>query len=284
MNDEAVYAYRFAGKRFDCGSKIGYLQANVEYALAHPELAAPFKAYLKKLAKDCNRCSIPSRCSTSSWVAQRLMVTLRNARVSASRDGRTSKRGSGGFVRGAAAGGLLGLLLGGRDWASSRVARSGKAAPRPSARCAQGLPGRSAEEVGRCREPHAGTVRGLSSGGAASCAAGRGWLVQFQLGDWCDRKADGAKWRPEADGRTVDADEQQRLFAEVERRESGCVRAKLLACGSASSQSTWRSPGGESGGVPKVYLASRMAIKSWHVPAGDAPDLDALAARLKLPD
>ena len=52
MNDEAVYAYRFAGKRFDCGSKLGYLQANVEYALAHPELAASFKAYLKKLAKD----------------------------------------------------------------------------------------------------------------------------------------------------------------------------------------------------------------------------------------
>ena len=36
MNDEAVYAYKFDGKRFDCGSKLGYLQANVEYALAHP--------------------------------------------------------------------------------------------------------------------------------------------------------------------------------------------------------------------------------------------------------
>jgi UTP--glucose-1-phosphate uridylyltransferase len=47
-----VYAYRFAGKRFDCGSKLGYLQANVEYALAHPELAGPFKAYLKKLSKE----------------------------------------------------------------------------------------------------------------------------------------------------------------------------------------------------------------------------------------
>jgi UTP--glucose-1-phosphate uridylyltransferase len=52
MNDEAVYAYRFAGKRFDCGSKLAYLQANVEYALAHPELATTFKAYLKKLVKD----------------------------------------------------------------------------------------------------------------------------------------------------------------------------------------------------------------------------------------
>ena len=50
MNDEAVYAYRFEGKRFDCGSKIGYLQANVEYALQHPELAASVRSYLKKLA------------------------------------------------------------------------------------------------------------------------------------------------------------------------------------------------------------------------------------------
>ena len=52
MNDESVYAYRFAGKRFDCGSKIGYLQANVEDALAHPELSSNFRSYLKKLAKD----------------------------------------------------------------------------------------------------------------------------------------------------------------------------------------------------------------------------------------
>jgi UTP--glucose-1-phosphate uridylyltransferase len=52
MNDEAVYAYKFAGKRFDCGSKIGYLQANVEYALAHPELARTFRGYLRGLAKE----------------------------------------------------------------------------------------------------------------------------------------------------------------------------------------------------------------------------------------
>ena len=49
MNDEPVYAYRFQGKRFDCGSKLGYLQANVEYALSHRELAASFKSYLRKL-------------------------------------------------------------------------------------------------------------------------------------------------------------------------------------------------------------------------------------------
>jgi UTP--glucose-1-phosphate uridylyltransferase len=52
MNDEAVYAYKFAGKRFDCGSKLGYLQANVEYALAHPELSKAFRVYLRSLAKD----------------------------------------------------------------------------------------------------------------------------------------------------------------------------------------------------------------------------------------
>jgi UTP--glucose-1-phosphate uridylyltransferase len=52
MNDEAVYAYKFAGTRYDCGNKLGYLQANVEYALAHEELARPFRAYLRRLAQD----------------------------------------------------------------------------------------------------------------------------------------------------------------------------------------------------------------------------------------
>jgi UTP--glucose-1-phosphate uridylyltransferase len=52
MGEEPVYAYKFSGKRFDCGSKLGYLQANVEYALAHPELKSTFKSYLKKLAQE----------------------------------------------------------------------------------------------------------------------------------------------------------------------------------------------------------------------------------------
>lgn len=47
--DEKVYAYHFDGKRYDCGSKLGYLQANVEYGLMHPELGEDFKAYLKSL-------------------------------------------------------------------------------------------------------------------------------------------------------------------------------------------------------------------------------------------
>lgn len=50
MKLENVYAYRFAGKRFDCGSKLGFMQANVELALKHPELKADFTDYLKSLS------------------------------------------------------------------------------------------------------------------------------------------------------------------------------------------------------------------------------------------
>ena len=46
LNEEQVLAYRFAGKRYDCGSKLGYLQATVEYALKHPELSTEFREYL----------------------------------------------------------------------------------------------------------------------------------------------------------------------------------------------------------------------------------------------
>jgi UTP--glucose-1-phosphate uridylyltransferase len=49
MREEAVYAYRFTGKRYDCGSKLGYLQATVEYALGHSELGAGFRKYLEGL-------------------------------------------------------------------------------------------------------------------------------------------------------------------------------------------------------------------------------------------
>jgi len=46
LGDEPVYAYRFSGKRYDCGSKLGYLEATVEYALRHPELGDRFGKYL----------------------------------------------------------------------------------------------------------------------------------------------------------------------------------------------------------------------------------------------
>ncbi len=46
LEEEAVFAYRFEGKRYDCGSKLGYLQATVEHALLHPDLREPFLEYL----------------------------------------------------------------------------------------------------------------------------------------------------------------------------------------------------------------------------------------------
>ena len=55
MADEPVYAYRFAGKRYDCGSKLGYLEATVEFALKHPSLGPRFAAYLRSRAATLDR-------------------------------------------------------------------------------------------------------------------------------------------------------------------------------------------------------------------------------------
>ena len=49
ISEERVLTYRFAGTRYDCGDKLGYLQATVEYALRHPSLKDPFRAYLQTL-------------------------------------------------------------------------------------------------------------------------------------------------------------------------------------------------------------------------------------------
>lgn len=46
IDDEPVLGYRFDGVRHDCGSKIGYLQATVSYALQHPEVGEAFARYL----------------------------------------------------------------------------------------------------------------------------------------------------------------------------------------------------------------------------------------------
>ena len=52
MQREAVYAFEFEGKRYDCGSKLGYLQATVEYGVNHPSLGVEFAAYLKKFTAE----------------------------------------------------------------------------------------------------------------------------------------------------------------------------------------------------------------------------------------
>lgn len=50
LADEPVYAYEFQGKRYDCGSKLGYLQATVEYGLKHESLGPKFREYLAGVA------------------------------------------------------------------------------------------------------------------------------------------------------------------------------------------------------------------------------------------
>jgi len=49
IQEQTVLACEFEGVRYDCGSKLGYLKANVEYALQHAELSDDFREYLKQL-------------------------------------------------------------------------------------------------------------------------------------------------------------------------------------------------------------------------------------------
>ena len=49
MQREAVYSFEFEGKRYDCGSKLGYLQATVEYGLKHSSLGPQFADYLRDM-------------------------------------------------------------------------------------------------------------------------------------------------------------------------------------------------------------------------------------------
>ncbi len=49
LREEQVLAHRYQGTRYDCGSKLGYLQATVEFGRRHPEVGADFTNYLKHL-------------------------------------------------------------------------------------------------------------------------------------------------------------------------------------------------------------------------------------------
>lgn len=51
MNSEAMYAYNFKGRRYDVGDKLGFLEANIEYALKREELKAGFEDYLLKISE-----------------------------------------------------------------------------------------------------------------------------------------------------------------------------------------------------------------------------------------
>jgi len=54
LHEQQVLAYEFKGTRYDCGSKLGYLKATVEYALKHSEVSAEFGNYLGSM---CNKMS-----------------------------------------------------------------------------------------------------------------------------------------------------------------------------------------------------------------------------------
>ncbi len=49
LKKHPVYGFRFQGKRYDCGSKLGYVQATIDFALKHPEVKKVLKKYLKGL-------------------------------------------------------------------------------------------------------------------------------------------------------------------------------------------------------------------------------------------
>ncbi len=46
IREEAVFAYRFDGARYDCGTVLGYLKATLDYGLGHPDLATDLRAHL----------------------------------------------------------------------------------------------------------------------------------------------------------------------------------------------------------------------------------------------
>ena len=49
LNHESVYAYNFEGIRYDCGDKLGFMKANIEFSKKHPEIGPDFIQYLKSL-------------------------------------------------------------------------------------------------------------------------------------------------------------------------------------------------------------------------------------------
>jgi len=55
LDEERVLAYEFEGRRYDCGSKLGYLEATVDFGLKHPDLADDFAAFLRERGEHFRR-------------------------------------------------------------------------------------------------------------------------------------------------------------------------------------------------------------------------------------
>jgi UTP--glucose-1-phosphate uridylyltransferase len=49
LERQSIHAYRFEGKRYDAGDKLGFLKATVEFALKREDLGKEFGAYLREL-------------------------------------------------------------------------------------------------------------------------------------------------------------------------------------------------------------------------------------------
>ena len=49
LKQEEVFAYTFKGKRYDCGSKLGYLMANIDYGIKNSEFGKELKAYIREI-------------------------------------------------------------------------------------------------------------------------------------------------------------------------------------------------------------------------------------------
>jgi uncharacterized membrane protein YebE (DUF533 family) len=196
---------------------------------------------------------------------------LRNASRSV-KDQLDRQSGSGGFARGAAAGGLLGLLLGGKGVGGVLGYGGAAAIGALALQTYQNYQRKGAGPVGLTPEQFA-NLSPDALPHAQPAADGSPFelvLVRAMIGA---AKADGH----------VDADEQRRLFAEVERlgldAEAKAFVFDLLSqpveLGSITAAVATPEQGAE------VYLASRMAINP-DVPAERAY-LEALATRLKLP-
>lgn len=59
LSEQRVLSFNFEGRRFDCGSKLGYLKAQVEFALEHEEVGAEFADYLDELHKSLGSKVVP---------------------------------------------------------------------------------------------------------------------------------------------------------------------------------------------------------------------------------
>ncbi|MGB2971014.1 MAG: hypothetical protein WBD29_01415, partial [Candidatus Competibacter sp.] len=75
LNEEQVLAYEFSGRRHDCGSKLGYLVATVEYGARHPELGEQFQAYLRANSYRLNK-SEPAEDRALAYSESRLLGSL----------------------------------------------------------------------------------------------------------------------------------------------------------------------------------------------------------------